>query len=84
MRSHFKATSESELVFGQSSFIATHCSTAVSADTLSTPNGVAVDGADNLYIADWANSRVLGYDHPRATATPTRTASPTHTPTPTP
>ena len=72
-----------DLVFGQPSFIATHCTAAISADTLCTPNGVAVDGGKNLFIADSANSRVLEYDHPRATATPTPTASPTPTPTPT-
>jgi sugar lactone lactonase YvrE len=72
-----------DLVLGQSSFIAKHCSTAISADRLCTPNGVAVDGGKNLYIADSADSRVLEYDHPRATATPTPTASPAPTPTPT-
>jgi hypothetical protein len=47
-----------------------------------------MDAADNLYVADSADSRVLEYDHPHATVTPTATPSPTPTPstspTPTP
>ena len=39
------------------------CSTPgfASADCLRNPAGVALDGADNLYVADWGNSRALIY-----------------------
>jgi sugar lactone lactonase YvrE len=47
-------------VFGQlGSF--TSSNGGISADSLSFPNGVAVDSAGNVYIADSSNSRVLMY-----------------------
>src|SRR5207249_5388741 len=53
-------------VFGQGgSFSTTTCNNGgVSADSLCTPVGVAVDGAGNLYVADSHNHRVLEYDTP--------------------
>jgi hypothetical protein len=58
-----------------------------SAADLCVPLGVAIDAADNLYVADYGNNRVLEYDQPitapTATATATATATSTATPTPT-
>src|SRR6202041_1589124 len=39
---------------------------AVSASGLCAPEGVAVDGLGNLYIADTGNNRVLEYSNPFA------------------
>jgi hypothetical protein len=41
-----------------------------SAGTLASPNGVAIDGSGNLYVADSGNNRVLFY--PAGSTTPTR------------
>jgi hypothetical protein len=73
-----------DLVFGQATFAAKACAATASADTLCAPNGVAVDSADNLYIADSADSRVLEYEHPQATATPTPLPTASASPTPSP
>lgn len=43
----------------------------LSANTLCTPDGVAVDGSDHLFVADYSNSRVLEYDTPLTSATAT-------------
>jgi len=60
-----------DLVFGQGGdFTASSCDGSigvVSADTLCGPNGVATDGAGDLYVADAGNSRVLEYNNPLAT-----------------
>ncbi len=73
-----------DLVFGRATDTDTQCVVTASADTLCAPNGVALDSAGNLYVADSADSRMLEYDHPQAIATPTPTASPTGTPSPAP
>ena len=46
---------------------------APSASSLCNPDGVAMDGPGNLYVADTSNHRVLEYDTPLA---PTPTATP--------
>ncbi len=57
-----------DLVIGQPDFISYFCNgasgTAVSASSLCFPEGVAVDGLGNLYVADSSNSRVLEYSAP--------------------
>ncbi|KKL95064.1 hypothetical protein LCGC14_1858370 [marine sediment metagenome] len=60
-----------DLVLGQGgSFTSRTCNLGgVSASSLCNPWDVAVDGADNLYVADQGNSRVLEYDSPLATDT---------------
>ena len=40
----------------------------LSADSLATPAGVALDSSDNLYVADFNNSRVLVYSERSTTA----------------
>jgi NHL repeat len=59
-------------VFGQSgSFTSKQQPSSVNASSLSHPEGVAVDPADNLYIADLNNSRVLEFNTPlKHTAVP--------------
>jgi sugar lactone lactonase YvrE len=58
------------MVFGQlNSFHGGGCNfggftTGASADSLCTPQGIAVDSHDNLYIADENNNRVLEYNTP--------------------
>ena len=60
-------------VFGQAgNFTSNSCNTGgfgspPTAGTLCGPQGVAVDGAGNLYIADYNNNRVLEFDNPLAT-----------------
>jgi sugar lactone lactonase YvrE len=58
-----------DLVFGQgNSFgsMTNACTSGPSAGALCTPDGIAVDGAGNLYIADGSFSRVQEYDTPAA------------------
>jgi DNA-binding beta-propeller fold protein YncE len=77
-------------VLGQddaSSFTLNRCSSGIApaaldgvgADTLCMPEGVAFDAAENLWVADSANNRVLEFNHPAPppTATPTATATAT-------
>ena len=54
------------LVFGQPDFIhsAYNPNGPPSADSLWQPYGVAADNAQNVYIADYYNNRVLGFDGP--------------------
>ncbi len=61
-------------VFGQDGSFTTNADNngGVSADSLSTPKGAAVDGAGRLYVADYGNNRVLEYDNPRASRTANR------------
>lgn len=57
--------SVADRVFGQASFTGEACnSLGYNASSLCHPQDVAVDGAGNLYISDWSNSRVLEYDNP--------------------
>jgi NHL repeat len=61
-------------VFGQPNFASSTCNTAgfgspPSASSLCQPTGVAVDGAGNVYIVDFNNSRVLEFDSPLTTDT---------------
>jgi sugar lactone lactonase YvrE len=53
-------------VFGQGgSFVTKICNNGgVSANSLCGPYGVGVDGDGNLYVGDYANHRILGYDAP--------------------
>jgi sugar lactone lactonase YvrE len=74
-------------VFGQGGSFSTGTVNkgGLSASSLSSPAGTAVDADGNLYVADKNNSRVLEYDQPLATPVPTATptSTPTLTPTPT-
>ena len=56
-------------VFGQGgSFASNTCNLGgISAGSLCGASGTAVDGAGNLYLADFFNNRVLEYDNPLAT-----------------
>jgi len=59
-------------VFGQFNFTSNTCNTngfgsAPTSTTLCGPQGVTVDGAGNLYIADYNNNRILEFDNPLAT-----------------
>jgi sugar lactone lactonase YvrE len=58
-------------VFGQGgSFTSAACNhLGTSADSLCQPQGMAVDAAGNLYVADKSNNRVLEYDSPLSTDT---------------
>jgi hypothetical protein len=57
------------LVFGQDGFTAGGCNRggAASSNTLCNPQGLALDAAGNLYVADQNNSRVLEYNLPLST-----------------
>ncbi len=70
-------------VFGQDgSFTSSECNfgaASVSAGSLCIPNGVALDSAGNLYVADTNNNRVLDYKRPLSPSSPT--ATPTAAPT---
>jgi hypothetical protein len=58
-------------VFGQGGNFTSQngCSNPVSADSLCSPFGVALDATGNLYVADSFNSRVLEYNTPLTTDT---------------
>ena len=58
-----------DLVFGQADFVSNGCNNygGLSATSLCYADGVAVDGAGNLYVADTWNSRVLEYSTPLTT-----------------
>jgi sugar lactone lactonase YvrE len=52
-------------VFGQPNFAGTAVNSGgISAISLYSPMGIAIDSRDNLYIADTNNNRVLQYDNP--------------------
>src|SRR5579863_645657 len=57
------------LAIGQSDLVSNSCNqgAAVSATSLCNPQGVALDGTGNLYVADVGNSRVLEYNAPLST-----------------
>lgn len=69
-------------VFGQGGDLATNTVNdgGLSASSLDNPSGVAVDPSVNVYIADSENHRVLEYDQPWATPTPTTTPTGASTP----
>ncbi len=70
-------------VIGQADFSGR--SAATTAQGLSRPDGLAVDGSGRLWVADTFNNRVLLFEAagvPTATATATPTATPTPTSTP--
>ena len=77
-------------VFGQGGdFTASGCNSdtfgfAPTANDLCDPIGIAVDGSNNLYVADTNNNRVLEFDQPLASPSPTPTATSALTATPTP
>ncbi len=52
------------LVVGQPDFFSSNCN--ISPASLCSPQGVAVDGAGNLYVADNGESRVLEFNNPFA------------------
>lgn len=54
-----------DLVFGQIDSTTNGCDrSGVSAGSLCLPFGVAIDSEDNLWVADFANNRVLRYGNP--------------------
>ncbi len=54
-----------DLVLGQANFDSILPNGGnLSASSLHEPRGLALDGAGNLYVADWANHRVLEYNAP--------------------
>jgi len=55
-----------DVVFGQGgSFAIDTCNNGgLGASSLCGPHGVGTDSAENLYVGDYANHRVLGYDDP--------------------
>ncbi len=61
-------------VFGQGGSFTTNTANngGLSASSLSYPSSMAVDGAGRLYVADFANNRVLEYDTPLTSQTATR------------
>jgi uncharacterized protein (TIGR03437 family) len=61
-------------VYGQPSFTSSVASTQVSAQTLTTPQGVFVDSAFNLYVADSGANRVVIFPNTQA-APPTGMAA---------
>ena len=67
--SSFVNGASATLVIGQPDFFSASCNvTGVNAATLCEPAGVAVDGANNLYVADNVNHRVLIYFTPFTTS----------------
>lgn len=62
-------------VFGQANFANKTCNDTaaaiggLSANSLCFPQGLAVDSADNLYVADTGNNRVLEYNSPTTDTT---------------
>jgi sugar lactone lactonase YvrE len=64
----FTTDTQPDLVFGQNgSFTSSACNKGgITAGGLCNPEGVAVDGAGNLYVSDTGNSRVLQFAVPLA------------------
>jgi hypothetical protein len=69
--SHVPANNSSaDRVYGQPNFTSNADDyNAITASTLEGPAGIAVGPSDELYVADWYNSRVLKYDSGHTTAT---------------
>ncbi len=59
-------------VFGQAGSFTTNSNGGLGATSLTEPQGVTVDSLGRLYVADYANSRVLEYDSPLTSQTATR------------
>ncbi len=61
-----------DTVFGQGGNFASGTANngGLSADSLSSPGGIAVDASGNLYVADDGNNRVLEYNSPAHRPTP--------------
>ena len=55
-------------VYGQPNFTSSAASTLVSAQTLTAPQGLAVDAAFNLYVADTGANRVLIFPNTQSAA----------------
>ncbi|HYB89528.1 MAG TPA: NHL repeat-containing protein, partial [Candidatus Binataceae bacterium] len=68
------ASQTANRVFGQGgSFTSSTCNNGgATATSLCNPEGVAVDGGGDLYIADYYNSRVLEFDTPLTSQTANR------------
>jgi predicted outer membrane repeat protein len=62
----FETNMDATLVVGQENFVSNSPNRGVVAwqNTLNHPKGVAVDGAGQLYVADYDNNRVLRYAPP--------------------
>ena len=58
--------------------------TPPNANSVCAASAVAVDSGNNLYVADTFNNRVLEFERPIPTVTPTPTLTPSSTPTPKP
>jgi hypothetical protein len=63
------ANTTASRVYGQKGSFTAGVASATSADSLLDPAGVAVDSANNVYIADKGNNRVLFYPAGSTTAT---------------
>lgn len=80
-------SSSAVIVYGQPDFTSSQRNQGgvASPDTLSEPLGMTFDTQDNLYLADFANNRVLVFNAPQVpTATPTATNTPPDAATSTP
>jgi sugar lactone lactonase YvrE len=53
-----------DFVIGQTSFSANGAAIPPTSSSLNFPRGMAIDSANNLYVADTGNNRVLEYDTP--------------------
>jgi sugar lactone lactonase YvrE len=62
--SSFTNGAAADIVIGQADFLTGSGNSGPSATDLSVPQGVAVDSAGNLYVADTNYNRVLEYDNP--------------------
>jgi hypothetical protein len=71
--SPFTTDTIADRVVGQTDMTTSGCSnpssTTASASSLCVPVGVALDGSDNLYVADMGNNRVVEYNTPLTTDT---------------